>query len=234
MPHYRFFYNSTFYKDEEIIISSDELHHLHVMRKKLNENVEIINGKNQLAEAKIINLTPKSATLKITKIITKTPEKTKIILAQPLLRPQKLDLILEKGTELGIDEFILYPAEYSEIKEISKNREERINSILISAVKQCGRLDMPKVSIIDNISLLLSYDYSYLYGDLETTNRINTEEITKQDICIVIGPEKGFSKKEKDFLQNKLKAHPININSNILKTETASVATAAICKYLFN
>ena len=230
MPHSRFFVDISLSNIKEITISGDELHHLLVMKKDKDDVIEIINGKNQIASAKIINISNKNALIEIIEVKNKIESKHKLILAQSLLRPNKIDLILEKGTELGVDEFILFTAEYSEIDTVSENRRKRFQSILISAIKQCGRLDLPKLTIIDDITRLKTVDNNYIYGEAICDNVIDISSFKniKLPICFITGPEKGFSIDEKSFLENKLKAAPIKININILRTETASIAATAI------
>lgn len=230
MPHSRFFAEEIFVRGKEITLIDEEFHHIKVMRKRSEDLVELINGKNQLSIAKIICIKDKKVSLKIIEVVEKKPSNPKIILALALLRGSKMDLILEKCTELGVDEFILFKADGCETTHIPSQREKRIASILISAIKQCGRLDLPKISYLSEIKLFLKMDYQYFLGDLEYSTTIDITNLKKSSkpLCVLIGPEKGFSEKEIAFLKNSLQALPFRINENILRSETAAISSIGI------
>ena len=240
MPQNRYFIKYIhFTLNTSCQLKNDEFHHLcNVMRAKINDRVEIINGKNQLAKAKIIEIKSKYAILHIEKVI-EIPQKTpKIILAQALLRQNKLDLILEKATEVGIFEFILFKAQNSEIIKIKKEKRKRISSILISAIKQCGRLDLPKIQIVENIEEFKKNDFEYFFADPQSSFsfeicKLKKLKKTEKPICFFVGPEKGFTEEEVSFFNNFLKAKPIKLNTNILRAETASLCAATLLSQIY-
>lgn len=224
MPHNRFFSQEKLIKNALITIDKDQSKHIKVMRKKSGDTIELINGNNQLALAEMIN----DSTAKIIRVSEKKPPKQKIILAQSFLKTSKLDLILEKATEIGISEFILFKADHSEIPIITPNKLARFSTILISAIKQCGRLDLPKITIISKLSELKKFKHHYLFGDTQSDSFLNIKNIPDENICFLIGPEKGFSSKETAFLKNDLKASGVKINENILRTETAAITASVL------
>lgn len=227
MPHDRFFSNEPFSKNQIIELKDSEFHHLKVMRIKPNDQIELINGKNQLATASLISIDQKTALLKIENLIEKK-KKNEIILAISFLRQNKLDLILEKATELGVTQFFFFPSKNSELDSLSPNKKERMESILISAIKQSGRLDLPKISILKNIKEFESYGFDFCYGDING----GSFQITSKPICFFIGPEKGFTAEEVFLLENSLKAKSIKLNDNILRSETAAICAATLLSYL--
>jgi 16S rRNA (uracil1498-N3)-methyltransferase len=141
---------------------------------------------------------------------------------------------MEKCTELGVAEFILFKSEFGEIDELSKNRLERIILIVISAMKQCGRLDLPSVTIINKLSELKNKNYIFLFGEENSLEYldINTLRKVSQPICFLTGPEKGFSEKELEFMKEELRASQVKINNNILRAETAPITAAALLSQL--
>lgn len=227
MPHNRFFTPKPFFKNEEIRIQDDEVHHFHVMRVQEKDTIELINGKNQLAEALVISIAKKEVILKIQNVTHGTHVKEKI-LGLALLRSMKLDLILEKATELGITKFFFFPSQNSEIEELSPNKITRMENILISAIKQCGRLDLPEIHFLKEIKELIRNDFDYFLGEMSAHESIFQISISKKPICILIGPEKGFSSTEILFFQTSLKAKPVKLNDNILRSETAAICAAAL------
>ena len=228
MPHDRFFSKELLTEKSVITLEKTEAAHIHVMRKKVGDIIEIINGKNILSHAQILSISPKETVVEIIDIVKEKPTQTKIILVQSFVKSSKLDLILEKATELGVDEFILFKADQSEIVKFSDEKEKRFHSLLISAVKQCGRLDLPKITFIPNLYNLKQNSCSYFFGDPDSSTLFSARQYRNHNTCFIIGPEKGFSNKEILFLKTKLKALGVKINKNILRTETAAICVAAL------
>lgn len=203
-------------------LEGPEHHHLvHVLRIRIGEEIELVNGKGSLAKAKVESLGRSSATLRILSSQTTPLPQPHLKLALPLMRPSKLEFVIEKCTELGADEFLLYPAHFSEKEDLSEHQMERLKHIAISAMKQCGRLDLPPIRLV-SFSDLLTAD-TLLFGDLHTD-----EKPTPQtgSLVFVTGPEKGFFEKELQALKSK--GQGVRLHRNILRAETAPMA---VCVY---
>ncbi len=132
-----------FYFDGElkgmIRLEGQEYHHLmHVMRIRIGEDVELVNGRGDLAIARLESISKYNAEL-IVLTLTSTPLlPERLTLAIPLMRPAKLELVVEKCTELGAGAFFFYTAQFSEKHDLSDHQLERLQHIAISAMKQCG------------------------------------------------------------------------------------------------
>ncbi|OGN61494.1 MAG: hypothetical protein A3F40_01990 [Chlamydiae bacterium RIFCSPHIGHO2_12_FULL_27_8] len=229
MPQNRYFIDENIKINSTYLLENNELHYLkNVMRNTEDDEIEIINGNGILAKAKILKISKNSAEIKIYSLNENRKRKTKSVLVQSILKPQNMDYILEKNTELGIDEFWVFFSKNSEKVNISQNRIFRMNQILISAVKQSGRLFLPEIKIFENISKLPEFKNGYLCSlDSKKIDKIESSE----DIFIIVGPEKGFLKEEEDFFINKFKVKKIKLNQNVLRAETASICAGAILNY---
>jgi 16S rRNA (uracil1498-N3)-methyltransferase len=193
------------------------------MRVRIGEEVELVNGRGSLATATVLAITKHNASLAVlSTTLTPLPE-PKCILAIPLMRLPKLELIIEKCTELGADAFWLYPAHHSEKDDLSPNQFERLTHIAISAMKQCGRLDLPPIKIHSHFQDLFGKPYKYLFGD----TRPDAPKFTAEEkIVFITGPEKGFSEKEVNLLEKS--ALGVRLNKNILRAETAPIAATCL------
>lgn len=220
MPAERFYIDAPL--TGEISLEGNEFHHLvNVMRIRVGEEIELVNGKGALATAQITQISKHKATIEIL-TTHQHPVLIRHTLAVPLMRPAKLELVIEKCTELGASAFHLYPAQYSEKDELSSNQLERLHHIAISAMKQCGRLDLPPIQILSHFEDLFKTPSLYLFGD----TRKSAPKITSQEKATFIsGPERGFSEKEHKILDQK--AQGVKLHQNILRAETAPIA--AIC-----
>jgi 16S rRNA (uracil1498-N3)-methyltransferase len=221
MPAERFFISADL--SGTVSLEGPELHHLaHVMRIRVGEQVELVNGKGALAQAKLTALSKHTAILEVLSTSQSPIPPPTRLLGIPLMRLSKLELIVEKGTELGADAFLLYPAQYSDKEELSANQLERLHHIAISSMKQCGRLDLPSLRLLSRFEDLFTSPLLYLFGDTRPT----ATSIPPHDaVLFITGPEKGFSPTELNLLDQK--AQGIHLHKNILRAETAPLA--ALC-----
>jgi 16S rRNA (uracil1498-N3)-methyltransferase len=218
MPADRFFLDAPL--TGTLSITGTEHHHLaHVMKVHVGEEVELVNGKGALAKAKVLSISKRDALLEVLTSSILPPSPPLLTLAIPLMRPSKLELIIEKCTELGADAFWFYPAHHSEKSDLSSHQQERFKFIAISAMKQCGRLDLPDLKILARFEDLFSSDATYLFGDTRAKKILSKPE---GKIVFITGPERGFSEKELALLDKKGKG--VCLNRNILRAETAPLA----------
>src|SRR3990167_8777843 len=204
---YRFFTPSKLTLKTPVALDDEELHHLKkVLRVKPGDKIELVNGKGDLGFAiyddpiTLLSLQSAEKTLKLTALIQAIPEKT------------HLEFILEKGTELGITEFHLFPAERSKLKELSPSTLARMNKILISALKQSKRLFLPTLHLHPKLpDLNLKLYLASPQGKPFTPS--------PESSGFIVGPESGFTPKEIDLFQNRYKAIPTKLSDNILRAE---------------
>lgn len=226
MPAERFYIDSPLDPRTTAVLEGPELHHLaHVMRIRPGEEVDLVNGKGALAKARLASLEKSKGYLEILETEQRPLPPRLITLAIPFLRPAKLELILEKGTELGADAFWIYPAAHSEKSDLSPHQRDRLHHIAISAMKQCGRLDLPEIKLFDSFSELFG-PLPLLYGD---TGEAPPLAAPSGPVVFATGPEKGFSPKEQALLAQHGKG--VRLHGNILRAETAPLAAAALLNY---
>ncbi|MDP1879565.1 MAG: 16S rRNA (uracil(1498)-N(3))-methyltransferase [Parachlamydiaceae bacterium] len=236
MPVERFYTPHSLEKNEKIELKEGEFHHLaHVIRSRIGEQIEIVNGKGILANAIIQEIKKDRAILFIEQLDEEPFKESKIILAQAIPKTNRLEFILEKGTELGVDEFWLFPGELSPKKELFPNQIERMESILISAIKQCGRLWLPKIVLCPILENWKQCSGTLYFGDLDAKAPLlikeleNTNEI-QDPIVFFTGPESGFTDNEVNVLRN-LGTKGVKLHSNVLRTDTASITALAIISH---
>jgi len=214
---YRFFTPAKLTLNSPVELSDEEMHHLKkVLRVKPGEAIELVNGKGELAHAVyndpivILSIDPASPPTPTKALVQAIPEKS------------HLEFILEKGTELGITDFYLFPAARSKLKELSHNYIERLEKILLASLKQCKRLFLPKLHINAPLPELKFY-----LGDPKGDSFTPYEGAK----AFIIGPESGFTPEEIESFKAKQKAIPTKLSNNILRTETAAtVASFLLCQ----
>lgn len=232
MPHERFFIDTPFKAGESVCLEETEFHHLsHVMRARLGDQVELVNGQNQLAQASVSSLARHHADLTISDVYTEQRVKPTIILAQAIPRFNRLEYILEKATELNASQFWLFPGILSEKGEFSENQHKRISQLIIAAMKQCGRLDLPTVEFKPPLLKWQPVEGRLLFGDTSPTAPFLSQlEPAPAASCTLffIGPEKGFDPKETAFLKTTLSATGVRLHQNILRVDTAPLVALSL------
>ncbi len=216
-------------------IEGDEAHHIiHVMRLKEGARLDLVNGFGELAEAVLATTRKKSATVNIERILKQPPPSFSLIIAQASPRFAKLDMIVEKATELGMTELWLFPGDKSEKCAYSDHQTERLKRIMIAAMKQCGRLYLPHLKFQKPLSEWQHTELPLFFGDLRPgapTLLSAWSPAHQKGAIFAIGPESGFSMNEVEALL-KLKAQGISLHWNILRTETAPIAALSIMSQL--
>jgi 16S rRNA (uracil1498-N3)-methyltransferase len=232
MPEHRFYIDHPLEPGLQVSLDPKETHHLTVMRTSVGHTVELINGKNVLAVATVLSLHKKQALLLIQEVIPGKQRVRECILCQAICEFSRLDLIVEKTTELGVSEIWLFPAEKNMKQEISSHQQERMQALLISAIKQCGRLDIPTLQLKPRLTEFPSLDAPAFFGDLHPEAPLFLSCITDaKKLYFFIGPPSGFSQQEEEALL-KLKARGVSLNQNILRTETAALCAVSLSMHL--
>lgn len=239
MPAYRFFCDQELFEDSLANLSEKESHHLfHVMKLKVGSHLEVVNGSGFLAQAVLKEVKKRKATVLITSTQFYEKQLLPFSLIQAFCKEKKrLHLILEKACEIGIHDFYYFSSEKgADYTQVSRS-EEKLREIAVAAMKQSGRLYLPKLHFLKNITSLEQINKPIFYGSLDKNSPLLLSAIgsLKEKGChphILVGPEAGFSTNELSAL-DKLGALPISLGPNTLRTETASIASlAVISQYL--
>lgn len=235
MPAERYFVLSPLNEGETISLKDAEFHHLaRVMRSRKGEQVELVNGRGALAEAVIQEIAKDHACLYIKQVQTTKPREQQIILAQALPKLNRLDFILEKGTELGVDEFWLFPGDRSVKKDVNAHQMERMNTLIVSAMKQCGRLFVPKIILKPELKKWPALEGRAFFGDINPDASLFSAQWkatpAKSSVVFFIGPESGFSDKETETLMQK-GAFGVKLHQNILRTDTAPLMALSLIEH---
>ncbi len=236
MPAERFYIDSDLTCGTSVSLTGDEFTHLvKVMRGGVGDSLELINGRHILAKAQIEKIDKHAAELSISLIEEHAPCSPSITLAVGLPRFNHLEWIVEKVTEVGANALWLFPGDLSEKKTVSEQQLIRIHNLMVAAVKQCGRLDMPSLSILPPLH---SWHYppegSLFFGDTSPDAPLLFRHLPPKNtpIFFFTGPEKGFSTQEKLLLKNAWHVQGVSLLPHILRAETAPILATAILRHM--
>ena len=227
-----------FIKNKDMLLEESDIRHIKkVMRMNINDKIEVIYN-NKLHICEITSLEPFNI-----KVIEKLDEdkKTKIELtvAVALVKEQKMDLILQKLTELGVSRIIPVSMERSIVKldkERFNKKKVRWESICKEASEQSKRTNIPIIEDVKSIKDLTKEDadLKLVASTKEKEKLLNYYLQSIEDcakIIMVIGPEGGISDKEEDILVSN-GYNRASFGNLIFRVETATIYVASIINYI--
>lgn len=237
---HNFFVNENQKQGDCFYIEGNDVNHIkNVLRMKKGETFLVsCNSVSSLCEIESLEETTVVARI-LEENYKNTDLPIKIMLFQGLPKGDKMELIIQKAVELGVDEII--PTEMSRCvvkldnkKKISK--VARWQAIAESAAKQSKRSFVPKVSEVQSFSQMLEKagkaDVFILPYENENTMAATKEALLKikkgSTVAILIGTEGGFDEKEVKLAAEK-GAQVVSLGKRILRTETAAMAAVAMC-----
>jgi len=236
---YNFFVNESEKQGNCFIITESDFNHIsNVLRMKTGDTILVsCNGQASLCEIEIFSDYVKAEIIEENYHNTSLP--IKIHLFQGLPKSDKLELIIQKAVELGVDEITPVSMNRCVVKieeKKKKSKNERWQSIAESAAKQSKRVVIPKVNDVISYKELLkkAEDISVLLVPYENKMGMKaTKEALSlikpgDTVGIVIGPEGGFDENEIDAVI-KAGGKTISLGSRILRTETAAIASVTMC-----
>lgn len=216
----------------QVVVNGNQHHYLSkVMRCRVSDHIIAFNTLDGEFECVILALSRSEMVLQPLKLLRFYSNKDKkITLAFSLLKGDNIELVTQKATELGVDSILPLLTERSIVRNIKK---ERLEAIAIEASEQSGRIDIPKIEQLIKITDLdkLDFDLGIFCDEKERSGVIN-QLFSKIDyatnILIIIGPEGGFSDKERSFIRSLDFINSVSISRNILRAETAAISVIAI------
>lgn len=231
-------YFTSFNDEKNITISNDDIFHIvKVMRMKINDQFEI-NNDGDIYLAQISSLAPFS--FKILKKIDENHElKTKITLLYCLPKGDKIDLVLQKATELGVNQIVLVNSSRCIAKINDENKKKklaRFNKIIKEATEQCKRNNLPSLKDVIKFNEISNYQSDLNLIAYENSKMSNQElkdiliNFKGNTVTILIGAEGGFSKEEVEYaLKNNFIS--ISLGNRILRSETSVFNLLSILGY---
>lgn len=256
----KFFVKTEQIENNNIIINGDDVNHIiNVLRMKKDDKIRVCNqdtGDNY--NAQITQYTKNEVDCEIIEKINKTTESNvHITLFQGLPKFEKMELIIQKNTEVGVNRIVPVIMERTVVKideKVVSKKLDRWQKIAEIAAKQSMRDVIPKIDNIIKLkdmdttnfdAVLVAYEneeHNKSKDELQklkqklksnssnNSSKDNTEDTLQYNIAIVIGPEGGIAEKEIEMLAEK-NAKFVSLGKRILRTETAGLVMAGNVLY---
>ena len=222
-------------------VEGDEVKHIRkVLRLKAGDEISVFDGLGKEFEGIIVEEGLTSVVIRVKNVhSSKGDSPLEVTLAQSLLKGEKMDYLIQKATELGVEKIVPFLSSRSvPLLEKSKRlkRHQRWKRIAIEASKQCGRGAVPEIEPLQNYpEMLQKATPDSLRLILWEREGVKLKEILerpqeRKGIFFVVGPEGGFSEGEVDEAKG-AGFMPVTLGRRILRAETASLCFLSILQY---
>lgn len=211
--------------DSEVFLSAEQMHHaVSVLRLREDDNVCVFNSTSGewLCTIKSIK---KNSVIPI-KQKRKFEEERGPSIACSLINPNRFSILLEKITELGVTEIFPIVTEFTQYRSIN---EVKLQRTVVQACEQSERMSIPKIHKLISLEKFLNsfpLDRKLLIG-IERENTTRIIDCLSPRCTFLIGPEGGFSDKEKSLFFDYDFVNQFHFGQNILRSETAAIAFIA-------
>ena len=233
----RLYFSDKIQSDLVAHLKKEQSHYIKdVMRLKVGDNFSVFNTQGEW-NASIMSFDKDGAQIKIINKLRDKKNEQNIWLAFTLIKQNSLNFLIQKGTELGVQNFIPILSERTMVKNINT---KRIKKIIIESSEQSNRISIPEIK---NLKTLKDFLYNFpkngclVFCDINCNMSDLKNILSKKDsgpICILIGPEGDFSEKERKLITDLNQTHSISLAKNILRAETAAIAAVTLINYHLN
>lgn len=239
----RFFVPTSQIQNSRAAISGDEFHHLrHVLRLQVGDRVTLRDDHGKEHYGTIATLSPSAAEVIISRSEQLSTSRLHLTLALGLLKGQKMDLVIEKVTELGVGRIAPFTSMFT-VSQLSTERQGdrllRWHRVAQSAAKQSGS-NMPDIlapqtfsqlcaSLSSDTPILLLYEHERA----ATLKAFAADHPQISSLCVIVGPEGGFAAEEIEQAR-RAEVAVLGLGLQVLRAETASLVAVALCRFLWD
>jgi 16S rRNA (uracil1498-N3)-methyltransferase len=231
----RFFLPAQSHTNDRIVITGTEARHMaSVLRLKPGQAVEFFDGQGGVYAALLQTVEKSQVTATITATwCERMAANTPLTLAQCLLKGKKMDLLVQKATELGVETFLPVVSKYCENHGDRTHQNERWQRIMIEACKQSHRTTpmtiLPAASL-DHVDFAPFAHRLAAWEDERHTVLPTHFAEHPGAICLLLGPEGGLHAEDLQVLRH-WNFTTFSLGPRILRGETAALAAMAIVQY---
>lgn len=220
------FYTPDITENTYTLSEEESKHCVRVLRMNNGDEIELMDGKGSIYKAEIIDNNPKRCTVKIVNTIKTEQRKFQLHIAiAPTKSIDRTEWFLEKATEIGVDELSLLSCQNSERTVI---KAERLNKVLISAIKQSKNAYLPQLNELVDFNKFISTTQhfkgqkfiAHCYSNDLT--HLKSKYSALENVLILIGPEGDFSLEEVKLAESN-GFTSVSLGKNRLRTETAAL-----------
>ncbi len=214
-----------------IELSPDQTHYLaRVLRLKPGAEVGVFDGCGREWRAMLVRLSAREATVKITELVRTETQPSPLILAQAWLKGSAMDMVVQKAVELGVTAIWLLQTDRCNVKVDDRrldNKLTHLSRVIASAAEQCESLWLPELVCLDGFNALLDQTRPGRTLFLDPGQPPLEAGSTPAPITVVVGPEGGWSERERIIAMADPTVIATGLGALILRAETVPLAALA-------
>src|SRR5687767_12206017 len=221
-----------------VTLSADEARHLReVLRLKVGDEVQVFDGAGREFRAVVSQARRETAELEMGDEIGSPQSESplQLTLAVALLKGEKFDLVVQKGTELGVNRFIPLVTRYADIRlrddADAAKRVARWQRIALEATKQCGRSVVPDVENPIPFGELVGEGRQFMNLSEREGQTLKTD-LKPENLTAIIGSEGGWSDEELEQARAANVA-VVTLGGRVLRAETAAITATVLLQHLY-
>ncbi|WP_417914793.1 RsmE family RNA methyltransferase [Candidatus Electronema sp. JM] len=229
----RFFYDPAQETADCVLISGAEAHHLRtVLRMRPGDAAELLDGAGGVISCEIEQLNHDFVTFRILSRRREPESSSPLTLAVALLKGKKMDMLIQKATELGVRSFLPVMTRYCEPQGRDSESLERWQRIMLEACKQCGRATLMHIAPPQPLAALNlpSDGLKIMPWEGETVCTFSALGVQAgQPVTLLIGPEGGFHPSEVEQARRS-GFKTVSLGRRTLRAETAAITAAVLAQ----
>jgi 16S rRNA (uracil1498-N3)-methyltransferase len=193
-----------------------------VLRMKKGQKIGLFNGKSPLFEVEIAQ--GDCSVLNVSAQIKPFIAPPQVTLITALVKKEAMDKIFRQATEMGVTHIQPVTTDFTVVDKLNT---ERVEAMLVEAVEQCERLEVPQLLPIMPLKQVVESAAGHIFWCAEHVGGKWGEKNPTAGDSLLIGPEGGFSEKERLWLKEQKNVQPVGLGTHILRADTAVVAACS-------
>ena len=235
MSNIRLFFSESLSLNFKSKLDKSQSHYLtKVMRIKIGENFSLFNSNGEWS-AKINEISNGIVGFSVIEKLRQQKVNKEIWLAFSPIKSNYFNFMIQKATELGVTKFIPIIFDRTIVRKLNI---ERVKKIIIEATEQSNRINVPILEEPQNLKNFISNNSNkieLIFADLNSSRKkLEINKKANKPLCAIVGPEGDFSENERELILSFKDVKPLNINQNILRTETATISIISIISYILS
>ena len=231
----RFFVTPDQVGENKIRIQGSDVNHMkNVLRMRPGEEVMVSDGNNRQYRCRVEDYPEGEAVLAILEAgLVDTELPSRIYLFQGLPKQEKMELIVQKAVELGVQKIGVFSSRYCSAY-VNQNKLQRFARVAREAAKQCLRSSAPTVEYFSDLPAALAsardYKNKLFACEFSGVNDLSLGGL-RGSTAVVIGSEGGFSQEEFELAKNEYGFASLTLGRRILRAETAAICALSVVMF---
>ena len=226
----RLFVDQPLAEGNRVPLSQPQAHYLFgVMRLKVGQVVVLFNGKDGEWQSEIVEAGKRKGVLECTVQSRPLQMPPDLWLCFAPIKKTRTDFIVAEATEMGAAKICPVQTEFTNSERI---KQERLQAHVVEAAEQCGGTYVPEVTALQKLGAMLDHwpqERQLMFCDeVELGAATSLASAASGPWAILIGPEGGFSPKERERLRAMEQSHVVSLGPRILRADTAAVAAMTL------